>query len=29
MDPEIAWAKLRALGEGAERATRQLWGKGN
>ena len=27
VDPEIAWAKLRALVEGAEMATRALWGK--
>jgi 5-methyltetrahydropteroyltriglutamate--homocysteine methyltransferase len=26
VDPKIAWAKLRALVEGAERATRDLWG---
>jgi len=25
VDPEIAWAKLRALVEGAELATRALW----
>jgi 5-methyltetrahydropteroyltriglutamate--homocysteine methyltransferase len=24
--PEIAWAKLRSLAEGARMATRQLWG---
>jgi 5-methyltetrahydropteroyltriglutamate--homocysteine methyltransferase len=24
--PEIAWAKLRALAEGAKLATKQLWG---
>ena len=24
--PQIAWAKLEALAEGARRATRQLWG---
>ena len=27
VDPKIAWAKLRALVEGAELATRVLWGK--
>ena len=27
VDPKIAWAKLRALVEGAELATRTLWGK--
>jgi 5-methyltetrahydropteroyltriglutamate--homocysteine methyltransferase len=27
VDPQIAWAKLRALVEGAELATRALWGK--
>jgi len=26
VDPKIAWAKLRALVEGAELATRELWG---
>jgi 5-methyltetrahydropteroyltriglutamate--homocysteine methyltransferase len=26
--PAIAWAKLRALSEGAEIATRKLWGTG-
>jgi 5-methyltetrahydropteroyltriglutamate--homocysteine methyltransferase len=26
VDPKIAWAKLRALADGAELATRQLWG---
>src|SRR5258708_3847463 len=25
VDPKIAWAKLRALSEGAELASRQLW----
>ena len=28
MDPQISWLKLRALVEGAERASRRLWGKG-
>ena len=27
MDPQISWLKLRALVEGAERASRRLWGK--
>jgi len=27
VDPKIAWAKLRALVEGAELATRELWGR--
>jgi 5-methyltetrahydropteroyltriglutamate--homocysteine methyltransferase len=27
VDPRIAWAKLQALVEGAELATRELWGK--
>ena len=27
VDPEIAWAKLQALVEGAELATKALWGK--
>jgi 5-methyltetrahydropteroyltriglutamate--homocysteine methyltransferase len=27
VDPEIAWAKLRALVQGAELATKTLWGK--
>ncbi|MDP2357813.1 MAG: cobalamin-independent methionine synthase II family protein [Beijerinckiaceae bacterium] len=26
--PEVAWAKLRSLSEGAEIASRRLWGKG-
>jgi 5-methyltetrahydropteroyltriglutamate--homocysteine methyltransferase len=26
VEPEIAWAKLRAMGEGARLASRQLWG---
>ena len=26
VDAEVAWAKLRALVEGAELATRALWG---
>jgi 5-methyltetrahydropteroyltriglutamate--homocysteine methyltransferase len=25
VDPDIAWAKLASLGEGARRATQQLW----
>ncbi len=27
VDPKIAWAKLKALGEGARLATRELWPK--
>jgi 5-methyltetrahydropteroyltriglutamate--homocysteine methyltransferase len=27
VDPKIAWAKLRALVEGAELATKELWGE--
>jgi 5-methyltetrahydropteroyltriglutamate--homocysteine methyltransferase len=27
VDSEVAWAKLRALVEGAELATRTLWGR--
>ncbi|HLK48820.1 MAG TPA: cobalamin-independent methionine synthase II family protein [Bryobacteraceae bacterium] len=26
--PQLAWAKLRALAQGAEQASRQLWGRG-
>jgi 5-methyltetrahydropteroyltriglutamate--homocysteine methyltransferase len=26
--PQIAWAKFKALSEGAELASRQLWGRG-
>ena len=26
IDPDVAWAKLRVLAQGAEIATRRLWG---
>jgi len=28
IDPRIAWAKLASLGEGARRATDELWRRG-
>jgi hypothetical protein len=27
VEPEIAWAKLRAMAEGARLASRELWGR--
>lgn len=29
VDPDIAWAKLAAMSEGAERASARLWGRGS